>query len=109
MIMERIASARRQLYVAKDMEELCKMLDKLSKEASEPKFKPELTELMYTLKTQRLRHRKDALAFCCAGGVLSLIRLLSVAEDCRDLVLLLATLANVCCLDCSARNQVWCI
>ena len=105
--MEGIASARRQLYAAKNMEELCKMLDTLSKEAAEPKFKPELTELMYTLKTQRLRHRKDALAFCCAGGVLSLIRLLSVAEDCRDSVLLLATLANVCWLDYSVRNQVY--
>lgn len=104
--MEGIASARRQLYLTKNMEELCKLLDTLTTEAVEPKFKSELIDLMYTLKTQVLRHRKDALIFCRAGGVLSLIRLLSVAEDDRDLVLLLATLANVCWLDCSTRDQV---
>lgn len=88
------------------MEDLCKQLDTLSKGTTETKFSAELAGLMYTLKTQRLRHRKDAVAFCRAGGVLSLARLLSVAVEGRDLVLLLATLANVCSLDCNARNEV---
>lgn len=98
--------ATRQLYLSKSMDELCKMLEAMSKEVRGAKLSRELSDLVYTLKTQRLRHRKDASAFCRAGGVLSLIYMLSGAEEVRDLVLLLATLANVCALDGSARKQV---
>ena len=104
--MEKHTAKRQQVYVGKDMEEMCKLLDTMSKNASAPNLPGELSELMYTLKTQRLRHRKDASAFCRAGGVASLIRLLSVAGEGRELVLLLGTLANVCSLDSNTRNQV---
>lgn len=95
-----------QAYQAKSIEELCERLDRLSKEATGPKLSRELSELVYVLKTQRLRHRKDASAFCRAGGVASLVRLLSVVEEVRERVLLLASLANVCSLDSEARNKV---
>ena len=66
----------------------------------------ELCDLIYILKTQRLRHRKDAGSFYRAGGVASLVRMLAVSEEARDRILLLSTIANVCWLDCNARNQV---
>lgn len=66
----------------------------------------ELCDLIYTLKTQRLRHRKDAGSFCRAGGVSSLVRMLPVSEETRDHILLLSTIANVCWLDGNAKTQV---
>lgn len=107
--MDGIDAAPRQQYVAKNMEELCELLEKMSRETSASKLPGELRQLLYVLKTQRLRHRKDANAFCCAGGVLSLVRLLVSAATCedRELTLLLGTLANVCSLDRSARTQVY--
>ena len=100
------ATGPQQAYQVKNIEELCEELDRLSKEATGPKLSRELSELVYVLKTQRLRHRKDASVFCRAGGVASLVRLLSAVEDVRERVLLLASLANVCSLDGEARNKV---
>ena len=88
------------------MEELCSRLETMGKDFRGPKLSRELCDLIYTLKTQRLRHRKDAGSFCRAGGVSSLVRMLSVSEEPRDRILLLSTIANVCWLDCNARNQV---
>lgn len=104
--MDKATTAPQQTYRAKTAEELCKLLDRLSKEATGHKLSRELSQLIYVLKTQRLRHRKDAGAFCRAGGVVSLVRLLSVADEVRELCLLLAVLANVCSLDIEARKQV---
>ena len=82
------------------------MLESMRKDFRGPKMSLELGDLIYILKTQRLRHRKDAGAFCRAGGVSSLVRMLPLSEEARDHILLLSTIANVCWLDSSARNQV---
>ena len=66
----------------------------------------EICDLVYVLKTQRLRHRGEAGAFYRAGGLSSLVRMLPVSEEARDCVLLLSTIANVCWLDGDARTQV---
>ena len=104
--MEDKTALRRQLYASKTIEELCSMLETLGKDFRGPKMSRELCDLVYMLKTQRLRHRKDAGSFSRAGGVSSLVRMLPVSEETRDRILLLSTIANVCWLDCSARSQV---
>ena len=105
-LMEDKIALRRQSYASKAMEELCLLLESMGKGFRGPKISRELCDLIYILKTQRLRHRKDAGAFCRAGGVSSLVRMLPVCEEARDRVLLLSTIANVCWLDCNTRNQV---
>ena len=104
--MEDKIALRQQLFASKAMEELCSLLESMRKDFRGQQISRELSYLIYILKTQRLRHRKDAGAFCRAGGVSSLVRMLLVAEEARDQILLLSTLANVCWLDYNARNQV---
>ena len=104
--MEDKITLRRQSYASKSMEELCSLLETMGKNFRGPKMSRELCDLIYILKTQRLRHRKDAGSFYRAGGVASLARMLAVSEEARDRILLLSTIANVCWLDCNARNQV---
>lgn len=104
--MEDKITLRRQLYASKTIEELCSLLETMGKDFRGPKMSRELCDLIYTLKTQRLRHRKDAGSFCRAGGVSSLVRMLPVSEETRDHILLLSTIANVCWLDGNAKTQV---
>ena len=104
--MEDKITLRRQLYAANTIEELCSLLETMGKDFRGPKMSRELCDLIYILKTQRLRHRKDAGSFCRAGGVSSLVRMLPVSEETRDHILLLSTIANVCWLDGNAKTQV---
>ena len=77
---------------------------------SGPGLSPELRELVGILKSQKLRHRNDAHAFCVDGNGMRILQ--DLLQDCergkdsRDLALVLGTIGNLCALGSEPRKMV---
>ncbi len=97
-------------FKGKDTTKLLQTLKQCVGRNSGPGLSPELRELIGFLKSQRLRHRSDAHAFCASGQGMrilqELVRDCESGQDSRDLVLVLGTIGNLCALGTEARQTV---
>ena len=101
-------SPRVQSYAAQSLPELTEKLARCSKEEKSHQLSSRTRDIVYALKVHKLRHSSNAHAFVEAGGVGSLLSLLSLCggREGRDRGLLLATLANLCALHKDCRSKV---
>ena len=98
-------------YGNNDLEKLLEKLKTFASKQTRPGLSPELRELVGFLKSQRLRHRNDAHAFCSTIGngmrvLQDLLKDCEGASDSRDLVLVLGTIGNLCALESEPRKMV---
>ena len=101
-------SPRLQSYVNQTLAELTEKLVKCAREEKSQNLTSRTRDLIYVLKTHKLRHSSNAHAFYGLGGVEALLALLSLCASCegRGRGLLLATLANLCALHRGWRSKV---
>ena len=103
-----IITPRLQTYANQSLVELTEKLVKCSKEEKGQNLSSRTRDIVYVLKTHKLRHPCNAHAFDGHHGMESLLALFSLCADQegRDRGLLLATLANLCSLHKDCRSKV---
>lgn len=94
-----------KLLKERTLPELVDMLKNTLQPQTEGKRVVELRDIVYELKTARLRHRDSAHTFCQEGGVHSLLRLLPESIY-PNSTLLFGLLGNLCALDKGCRDAV---
>lgn len=104
------ALPRLQIYVSQSLSELAERLVECSKEEKGQSLTSKTRDIVYVLKTHKLRHTSNAHTFRGTNGVGALLSLLSLCagREGRDRGLLLSTLGNLCALDKDTRTQVGC-
>ncbi len=99
----------RQLeYASQSLREATEKLVDLSEKQKGGQLTTELCDVVYVLKTQRLRSAANAHAFRTCGGVKALMRLLRLCVECegKAATLVLGTLGNLCALEAATRTEV---
>ena len=95
-------------YAQKNVGELIQKLITLSEGSKGGKLSNELKDVVYVLKTHKLRSSSHAHTFRTQGGLHALLKLISRCKESegKDLVLLLGTLGNLCALEPDTRCTV---
>ena len=103
-----VTTARLQSYATQSLSELADKLVKCSREEKGPTLSSRTRDIVYVLKTHKLRHSSNAHSFDGRRGVEGLLALFSLCaeQEGRDRGLLVATLANLCALDRGCRAKV---
>ncbi len=96
---------RQEKYASQSLREITEQLEQLSGSQKGGQLFTKLCDIVYVLKTQRLRSASDAHAFQTCGGLKALLRSLRACEG-KAAALVLGTLGNVCALEGAARREV---